>query len=298
MAEQLTFEELEKAETMPLNELRDLAIKEAENPPAPPKKEVEPEPEQIEVLDNSKEAPPEPEPEPEPEEQVFRKVIENEDGSTDVYEAATLEDLVDKIAEGKRNANKQIKTLISERRVEDTRTAQQKADDEYVVAERLKKEPKKTVEEIVSQVLEERTAREQRSQAVQSRFVNTHPEYLVSPENGTRLVAEFRRVNPDANEFTSEGLEKAYLNLKRDGLIALKKEADGATEANTKENPPTEETKVEAAQPRSPRSSTISTRSSARTPVKTEPTEDEAYSMPLDKLRDLANRQLAERNQA
>lgn len=292
---ELTSEQLDKAQTMSLEELRQLAIQEASGE-APPAVRAEATPKKREVVEPSSDIENEPETEEEgkPDRQIFRKEIDSGDGSgVDVYEADSLEELVDKIAEGKKNANKKIRELNLRVKVEDTRTEQQKADDEYVISQRMAKEPRKTVKEIVSEVIEERLAQTERSNRVQSEFIATHPTYEACPENGVKL-AKWCQVH-GFNEFTGEALEKAYQDLKTSGLLKLKAEvAGGDTKAEGEEAQRTAETTSEAAQTRSPkRSSNISHRGSAAPVVSTEPTEDEAYRMPLDKLRALANTQLA-----
>ncbi len=288
MAE-LTTEEEVKAESMSLDELRAAAAKEAEPVVEAPASNATP----AEELDNSADT-------PEEAEQIFRKVIENEDGTVDVYEADSIEGLVDKIAAAKQAAVVQMKKVQAEKRELSAKTAQEQQDADYITGEKFKEDPVKATREIAAQVLIEREASAARSTEAQSRFVNTHTDYVADPKNGNgnRMVAEYTRLFPDAKEFTSEGLEKAYLNLKRDGLLVLRsEEADAATEVEVKVIARTEQPEAEATQQRSPkRSSTISTRTSTRVsaPVKQEPTEDELYSMPLEKLRALADKQLAE----
>jgi hypothetical protein len=298
-----TLEELQKAETMPLEELRQLALKEAEDAAAAPA----PKPEQKrdeqgkfakqeEELDNSADAQPEDAEvvDGEPTKTIYRKEIENGEGSIDVYEADSLESLVDKIAEGKKNANKKIQEFIKEKRLAVAQTEQVSKDDEYLIQQKLKDSPKKTIREVVNEVIEERLAKEQRSNEVQSQFVQTHPDYFATPENGRKLAAEVKLSG--ASEFTSEGLEKAYQSLRRSGLLQLKpKVADDATAAEPKDTQQTVEPKVDATQQRSPKKgSTISARGAVKavTP-NAAPTEDELYKMPMEDLKKLANKQLA-----
>ena len=318
----LTQEQIAAAETMPLSELRALAMKEAEAavatvPPvaaaAEPKADTRPEAvgqardaqgrfTNADQIDNSDDQANDAEADAAPAKTIYRKEIANGDGSVDVYEADTLEDLVEKLAVGKLNANKKIQEFISEKKAAAVQSAQITADEEYVVAERMKKNPKQTMKEIVAEVIDERLNREQRSKDVQSHFVNTHPDYIADPTsgNGDRMVAEFRRLYPQATEFTRDGLEKAYQELKKSGLLKLKSlGADGVAEEKTKEPEQTVQPSADATQQRSQRtSSTISTRNSrtASAVTSAQPTEDELYSMPLDKLKDLANAQLAKAN--
>lgn len=293
MAE-LTAEQIQKAETMPMAELLALGMKEAEEVAKPPKTVAL---DQREEIDNAEEVVAEVA-EEEEEKTIYRKEIDNGNGVIEVFQADSLEELVDKIAEGKRNASIKIRELSKQVRVEDTRTAQQITDDEFVVAERLKKEPKKAMKEIISEILEERIAAERKSTDVQSRFVATHTDFVASPVNGTRIASEVQRLG--YTEFTDEGLEKAYQNLKRDGLLQIKAaEASGATEAERAEAERIAQAAREATQPRSSKkSSTISVRNRpAAAPPNVMPSEDEAYKMPLEQLRELANKQLREANQ-
>jgi hypothetical protein len=306
MAE-LTSEQLQQAESMSLDDLRALAIKEAEESVQP----VQQDPPAVsrdekgrfkattddDALDNS--ADDIEEEEEQPSRKIFRKEIDTGDGSgIDVYEADSLEELVEKIAEGKRNANKKIRELNQRVKIEDTRTEQQKLDDEYVVSQRLQKEPTKTMKQIVAEVISEREAAAQRSQDAQSRFVQTHPDFIPGEANGGKLVAWLK--TNGYREITSDGLEKAYQDLKASGLLQLK--AEGSEDATEVEGTDTERTvqpQLEATQQSSrKKGSTINTRSrQTAPPVNTQPSEDEAYTMPMDKLRELANKQLAERNQ-
>ena len=302
---ELTPEQLQKAESMSLDELRNLALQEAEEaveaPVTPPAKGPQPRDEKgkftsvdADELDNSGDPVEVEEEDGQPSKTIFRKEIENGDGSVDVYEADSLEDLVDKIAEGKRNANKKIQEFIAERKAKDATTQQVSQDEEYVIQQRLKDSPKKTIKEVVSEVIEERMAATARAEAAQSNFVNSHPDYVPNPDNGKRIASEVQRLG--YSEFTSEGLEKAYQSLKKSGLLILKTEgADGATEAEGKDTRQTDESKPEPTQQRSSKkASTISSRSRLSVVSRnTQPTLDEAYSMPLEKLRELADKQLA-----
>jgi hypothetical protein len=76
-------------------------------------------------------------------------------------------------------------------------------------------------------------------------------------------------------EFTEANLEEAWQALQ--GKLKLK----GSSTASTSTR----------------RSSSVSTSRSSAPHISTEPSEDEAYRMPLEKLSALANSQLAERNQ-
>lgn len=291
---ELTTEQLQKAETMSLEELRTLALQEAEEPP--PQEASSSSTTVVDTgkgeLDNSTEI-------PEDEEQIFRKEIHNPDGTVDVYEAASVDELIDKIAEGKRNAVAQMKAIAAEKHALESKVQKTTEDEEYVIQQRLQKEPKKVILDVVAQAIAERESALLRSQEAQSRFVVTHPDYIadIPSGNGERMVAEFRRLFPAEPEFTYEGLEKAYQSLKASGLLKLKTEgSEEATAVVTAEPARTEQPAAETTQPRSQRKgSNLSGRSTIAPKVETEPSLDEAYSLPMDKLRELANKQLAGR---
>jgi hypothetical protein len=303
MAE-LTPEQLAKAETMSLDELRALALKETEEPAAPVKVAVEEKApaqardgkgrftnaDELEVPEEEAEEVVAEEP---PVKKEFYRDIDNGNGVIERFSAPSLEELVDKIAEGKRNASIKIRELSQKVKVEDTRTAQQKADDDFVIAERFKKEPKKVVRELWNEFNREEVEAKQRSEEAQTRFVSTHEDFIANPDNGSRMISEVQRLG--YTEITEEGLEKAYQNLKASGLLKLKSpEASATTEDKGADTERIAQPEPEAPQPRSPRKgSTISVRNRGTvTPISTQPTEDELYSMPLEKLKELANKQL------
>jgi hypothetical protein len=322
MEVEMTAEQLAEAENMPLDKLRELALANAHGMEPGADAEVAEEKKaqpraadgkfvaanQSEVLDvpdaekyraAEEEQVEEVVEEPEDVTRIYRKEIANGNGSYDVYEADSLEELVDKIAEGKRLANQQLQKIQAERRVERTRTAQEIADDEYRVGEQLKRNPLATMKQVAAEVLIEKTNEAIRSREAEERFLISHPLYDPSLKtgNGDRMKAEFIRLYPQATEFTSEGLEKAYQSLSKSGLLKLRSEvADVVAETETEVNQRTAGAAAKVTQQRSSKkSSTISTtRSSTKAPVANQgPTEDDLYKMPLDKLRDLANSQLS-----
>ncbi len=295
---ELTKEQLEKASTMPLDELRALAIQEAEAGEAAETPPIaKPAPKQEEILDNSAESAEGEQQEEEP--TVYRKEIDLGDGSgVEIFEAESVEALVDKLADAKLNATKKIRELSQKIKVENVRTAQQKADDEYRIAEQLKTEPKKAVREIIAEVIAEREAATRESVEAQSRFVQRHSDFIPNEHNGREMQLEAQRLG--YTEFSVESLEKAYQSLKARGILKLKAEgSEEATEAEKAETERIAQAKLEAAQPRSLKkgSTFTGTRTSATPPAKTAPSEDELYDpdkWPLEKLKEFANQQLRE----
>lgn len=285
----LTNEQIAATETMSLEELRAMATAEALETPSPKAAPVD-----VEVIADDEPIAPVVPPvvDGKPTRTIFTRRIDNEDGSgVDVYEADTLEALVDKIAAGKANANKKIRELNSRVQRE---TQQISQDEEFLVGEKLKTSPKSTMKEIAAEVVREQQARIERSNEVQLEFTIRNPKYVGNPSNGKKM-AQWVQTH-GYSEFTEEALQNAYEDLSKSGLLELKsEEADGATDADTKVIQRTAGTKVEATTAPSPRkASGLSTRTSTASANKSSmPTVDEAYAMDLDKLRDLANAQLS-----
>ena len=299
----LTIEQVQQAESMSLDELRALAIKEAEEVTAPPVVVPKDKPRDAQgkfarkedELDNSADPIVDDEPVTT---KIYRKEIDNGNGSIDVYEAESLEELVDKIAEGKRNANKKIQEFIAERKQNVTKTEQQTKDENYVVEQNLKTKPAETIKELARQALAEQQEALRRSNEAQERFVATHNDFIANPDNGNRMVSEMQRLG--YNEISTEGLEKAYQSLKTSGLLALKaEEANDVTAVEPIATQRTVEPVAEATQQRSPKKgSTISTRTSSRAIVPTSqgPTLDELYDSKkytTEQVREIAEKAMA-----
>jgi glucan-binding YG repeat protein len=314
--------QLDEAETMDLAKLRQLAVDSFNG--EEPKKDVKrdaagkftAETAAAESIDNSADPVIDPEIEAEmvdeePEKHIARQEIDNGDGSgVDVYEAEgtteleAYKNLAAKIADGKANANKKIRELSTKVKTQTAEEKQAEVDTEYVLQQRMKTEPAKVVADLVaaevtkiSKAESDRKTQEaaaiERSKAVQQNFVDEHPDYVANQRNA-RVMTDWVKAR-EYKEFTTENLTKAYEALKADGLLALKdaSQADDATEVKGEATQRTAVTPVEATQQRSQRrGSTITTGRATAPKVSVAPTEDEAYSLPMDKLKELANRQL------
>ncbi len=160
--------------------------------------------------------------------------------------------------------------------------------------------PKETIRKIIQQTQAEEAARLAKSNQIQTDFVNTHPSYVANSANGTKLAKWVE--THGFSEFTNDNLNKAFQDLfSASGLLELKaEEAGAATEADVKDTGRTDQASTDATQQRSHRTgSTISTKTRPVSQVKTTAvSDDEAYKMPLDELRKLADKQLRERNQS
>lgn len=260
--------------------------------------------------------------EADPEIFIARREIDLGDGSgIQVFESEgesekeALEALADKIADAQRNATKKIREQEAE--LKDLRAKTSKPpepktitdDEEYVFAQEIQKKPVATLrkmwKELTGYELEDFVTAKQAADAVigaqkqgeaLNTFIATHPEYQDDGEDGKyngelmkMKLAELRL------PITSENLSKAYSSLKNRGFLRLKgEEAHADATKETAATSRIEKPAVEVAQTRTKKTSGISTHSRTTTvPLNTEPSEDELYKMPMDKLRELANKQLA-----
>lgn len=295
-----TQEEMEK---LPFDELRAHAAAEAAEPE---KKEEEP-PAKAPVEDEEEQTP-----------TLFRRVIDLGEGAgPEVFEAESLEELVDKIADSKQHATKKIREQEAELRDLRAKTAEPpklkvlSADDEYILSQEFQKNPsvafRKTFKELTGYEVEDFKDVKQAVDAVRTAqqtndainiFIASHPDYENDGEAGKRNGEAMRMKLAELRvPVTSENLSKAYLHLKQSGLLTLKgEEAHADAEGKTKDAERIAQPKEEPTQTRTKKVSGISTHNrTAVVPVATEPSEDDAYKMPLEDLRRLANKQLAAR---
>ena len=326
MQVEITPEAITAAETMDIEKLRQLAVDSfnGEEPKKEAKRDargkftVDP---NAETIDNSADPVIDPVvedkmdlsgvPTDEAVKHIARQEIDNGDGSgVDVYEAEgateleAYKNLASKIADGKANANKKIRELSSKVKVQTAEEKQEQVDYDYIIQQRMKTEPAKAIKELVAEEItkiskaeadkkSQEAAAIQRSLATQQNFVDEHSDYVGNSRNGN-LMRDWVLARGE-KEFTTDNLNKAYEALKTDGLLELKEaQADGVAEVKTEDTQRTVAPTVESTQQRSQRrGSTITTGRTAAPKATVAPTLDEAYSMPLDKLKELANRSLA-----
>lgn len=307
-------------DALSLADLRALASKEAA--------EQEQQPERDEQ-GRFKAADSEPEPEQEGEEDapvVYRREIDLGDGSgKEVFEADSLEELLDKIADGKAHASRKIReqaAKLKELESKQPTTSDQESDeDDFLLSQEILRKPTEAVKKAFKlatgldisefKSLAERVKAMDAAQAQQAElaaqnkaaeaFIAAHPEYVRTEANGKRLSREVESLITEKKrrgESFDYGtlLQSAYDDLTESGLLALKSEDAGNSNADA-----TAENKTERiaragndGQVQRKRSSSLVTRArAAAPPAKTGPTEEELYSMPLEKLRQLANQHAA-----
>lgn len=223
-------------------------------------------------------------------------------------ELEAAKDLNRQLVQAQENATRKIREQQSEIEARKKADAQAATDQDFVDSEEYKKDPRgyltKKIREGVTTAMTEQKASEQRHLQAQFDFVALHPEYVTDKGNAARLESEFRRLYPEASEFTVTGLDKAFESLKSSGLLKLQEpEASEPTNneppAKVEEPPrieePAKQPEPPAAPVRSPKKgSSVSAGRSPAPVVKVGHTEDEMYALPMEKLLDFANRQLAQ----
>jgi len=188
-----------------------------------------------------------PEVEPEAPKQTFKREIDLGDGSgKEIFEADSIEALLDKIADAKKHASlkirqqnqelKELKTPKSEPVKQEVK--QPSAEDEFALSLEFQKAPSAAFRKMFKQEtgmtpeefresqksliqLEKTTSFEQAS----AQFLEAHPEYYVTPANGRKLT---RYIETQGLPSNLEGIEKAFADLSADGLLAVKPDAQDA----------------------------------------------------------------------
>lgn len=281
-------------ETMNMDDLRRLAENEARKSSTQTPTETHTEPEVEET-----ETPVEPEVKVTPKVFYAERTIDLGDGAgVQVFKGKgtsreeALEEALDKLTDAQRSATKKIREQAAKLKQQPTK------EEESLRAAEIVTNPSKVVksilgidpselQEVVAEVRENRASKQKRTVADQ--FVSKHPEFLDNERNAQRLA----KAVPLFGEFSLENIEKAYQDLSESGLLEVKgEEAEQGQEEDksaTRIEPKTQVTPSRATK----KASGISTHSRTVLPISTEPSEDELSTMPLDKLRALANKQLA-----
>lgn len=266
-----------------------------------------------------------------PDEWVIRREIDLGDGAgVEIYEGRgeteldAIKDLNDRLVVAKQNASREVREIQRKhpKQQEPSKAPEISEDLEYVFKQQFEKKPSEAFKAMFKELTgmdvtefktwqsaqraaDEARTKQDESLRVQREWVSSHPEYITSVENGDQIRDWVREHN--YNEFTQENLEKAFEDLSGRGLLKLKTdEASAPTKTEVKpkvetttriERPATEVTEVTPVRS-SRKASTVSTSRSSAPVVKTELTEDDLYAMPMDKLKDLSNKQMAEFNRA
>lgn len=240
------------------------------------------------------------EPEP-PTPTVYRRVIDLGDGSgVQVFEGATQEELIEKLATAQANATKWIR----EHQRTEKGQQQEIEDNEYVLSQELLAKPTEAFKKLFEKVagmpidsfkttLEKVKAFEKgqsdRNAAVE--FVKSTPEYHDVEANG-RKIGRFLNANKMA--WTVENMKKAFEELNADGLLVKAPQEPSAGSGEGTGAPRIAAPANAAPAPVRKAGSNLSSRGrSVAPPAKKKLSEAELYSMDEEQLRRLADRELS-----
>jgi hypothetical protein len=223
---------------------------------------------------------------------VFQRIIDLGDGSgVQVFQADTAEALIDKLAEAQTHATRKIRELNKAQKevpAPVVEISNLSPDEEYVLAQTLMTNPSKViraeierqfgmpVEEVKKSLAEHKQdSTSRRNDATAKAWADATPDYYADDANGRKMVAYINKFH--GGQATTENLTAAFQDLNSSGLLKAKPA-------------PVEPVVPAPAAPAPParRSSGISSLPNVPPPVSTEPSLDELYAMPLEKLEALA----------
>jgi hypothetical protein len=226
---------------------------------------------------------------------VFRSTIDIGDGAgLQVFEADSEAGLRGKLEQALWHANKKIRE--DNKRAKEapvTEISSLSPDEEYVLAQTLMTNPSKVirteierqfgmpVEDVKTALAAHKQAEISRqNDAVAAAWATSTPDYYADDSNGKKMVAYINKFY--AGQATAENLTAAFQDLNSSGLLKAKPVAA----------PPADPAPAPAAPaPPARRSSGISSLPTVPPPVSSEPSTEELYNMPLEKLAALANKQ-------
>lgn len=285
---------------MSKEELRALAMKWATEDPT----EAVPTEDQTQPRDEHGKFVKKDEPAPAPDEEViYERIIDLGDGSgVQVFQAPTMEELIDKLAVAQENATRKIREQAAQLKTQ-PKPAQPPPDEvenlteaeKFMLQQEMLTDPTKAISRFVHKAIEKRE-REQvesaaREKAESDAFVASTSDYYASPKNGQRMVKYLETYKLEANQ---ENLKKAFDDLNSSGLL----------EARPKETPdaPTEDEPADNRIDTKPATQTVvrrkvvggvSVRRSAPAPTSTPGlTEQQLRDMPMHELEALTRQAL------
>jgi hypothetical protein len=225
------------------------------------------------------------------EEFVYTRSIDLGDGSgVQVFEADSLEELVDKLATAQEHASRKIRELSAAKKVDEPKKTDETTEDEdWLLSQELMSSPSKAFPKLIKKAfgkdpdairtdLEEleTSRKEKRQQAVVKQFMTEHPDLPFNPYNGTVVERHFKAM---ALEVTPENLERVFKELGDNGLL----KPNAATKED--ETPTTDPTKQRIAAPagttvvvRKKAASGLSAKQSVAAP---ELTTEDLYNLPM-----------------
>jgi hypothetical protein len=228
---------------------------------------------------------------------VYRREIDLGDGGgVQVFEGATPDEVIDKLAKAQENATRKIRELTAAKKAEDEKKPARTPEQEWILSQELLANPTDTISKMFEEVVGmpptafksrmDRLAAFEKAQSEEQaaqEFITKHPEYVPNARNAQRIEKYVRTYELDGTK--AESIEKAYADLVEGGLLETK-----AAEKTQQTQETTQQTRIVSETQAQGRQRTSSGISSKRTVTNRapEPTEEELYNLPYDKLRALA----------
>lgn len=228
---------------------------------------------------------------------VYRREIDLGDGSgVQVFEGASYDELVDKLANAQLHATRKIKELSTAKKVE-AKAEELTPEQEFLLSQELTSKPSKAIKALIESTLgmsvEEfrKTQEELRSFRAEKvaetdavRFVQETPDYFASAKNGEKMSRYLKTFNLEPSV---DNYRKAFNDLNESGLLEARPATDNTSATSTQATTNTRIAEVEEQPVVTQRKagSGISTRGRTASRVeKTTLSEADLYDMPLDKL--------------
>jgi hypothetical protein len=243
--------------------------------------------------------------ESEPDEIVYRRVIDLGDGSgTQVFEAPTPEELIEKLATAQENATRKIRELTAAaHKPEPPAPVELNPDEEFVLSQEFLQSPTKafaklfqkntgmTIEEFrAEQAKVTQLTRNSRDFNAGREFALAHRDDFYGSDRNIDRMTKWLKV--EGLPATVENLAKAYTDLNESGLLESRPADQNDDEPTTRrEAQPRIAAPVQKVVGQRRAASGLSSRGgSAGSPRSQEPTVDDLYKMPLDQLEALARK--------
>lgn len=232
---------------------------------------------------------------------VYRQVIDLGDGSgVQVFEGATPEELIEKLAKAQENATRKIRELTAQKNTPQQQPVQQPQtteEEDWLLSQELMSSPTKAFPKLFEKmtgkkISEFTTTIEQAAEINKAKrehdaglaFVKSHPEFVMTEANANKID---RYLQTYRLEGTVENIEKAYNDLSQSGLLQTQASTTNTSNTDTPNQDPTRQriaapagTKVTVI-----RKKAASGLSSKQTPPPPGPVStDDLYNMPYDEF--------------
>lgn len=236
---------------------------------------------------------------------VYRRVIDLGDGGgQQVFEGSTTEELIENLAKAQEHATRKIREQAAALKAREEAAAVPKelsADEEFLLSQELLNNPSKVLAKLRADIRKElepefepvrQLTAAQRDQQVAQEFRAAHPEFTPTEKDGYRIE---KWLKLEGLQTTVENVEKAFKDLSESGLLEGRSENQNAVTTRSTAGERIAEPTTRIVGQRKVASG-LSTRGNTGRATPQELTEEELYSMPMEKLRELSNAALRGNN--